>query len=120
MMNFIEENLNRLYEMLFESTYWTHLHKCPTDNKNKFSTKCANIWLKNEINEAQRDGARIIVCLGRDVECWIQRNILDQSLEIVRLPHPSNANNAFWYSKDEDKKQDIKENIVKLCKLKSN
>jgi len=60
---------------IFDVAYWTHYHKCPTDERNRFTEECADKWLKEEINRAVEDGAKAIVCLGRDVEKWVEKNV---------------------------------------------
>jgi len=92
-----KDNLFRI----LECTYWTHLHKCPTNNKTpsrafnkKNGVACANAWLSKEIEAAIREGAETIVCLGNDVQSWCRKNrSIINELEVIELPHPSNQNN---------------------------
>lgn len=126
-----------LYHKIFRVTYWTHLHKCPTDNENKDTKykyerakECANRWLKNEISEwlkdieKEKNTIHAIICLGKDVENWINKIKEKDKLikiklkklkklkivEIIYLPHPSDANNNTWKTQ----KKKIKKNIKKL------
>jgi len=98
---------------LFEIAYWTHLHKCPTDEKNKFAMSCAKGWLKEEINVARKEGVQTIVCLGKDVENWVGKNVCTNNINIINLLHPS-GRNLHWNRKE--KRYEIKESIENLIK----
>ena len=106
-----------LLDKIYKFAYWTHLHKCPTDENHKFTELCADNWLKGEIEAAQEDGVKTIVCLGKAVKDWIEKNIDTKKTRIIYLPHPSCANNAEWYTKDKKKKEDIEKNSKKLMNL---
>jgi len=94
-----EKTLFKLYDV----AYWTHLHKCPTKRENnpflkgswKKATICADHWLQEEISTIKE--AQLIVCLGRDVERWMD----DVCTEIthIYLPHPSPRNNGIYSRK---------------------
>lgn len=101
---------------IFEVAYWTHLHKCPTDEKNKFTKDCADEWLEKEIEKAKENNIQTIICLGREVNDWLDENV-GMNIERINLPHPSGANNAKWYTKKADEKDNIKENIKKLMTI---
>jgi len=109
------KGINNLFK-IFEVAYWTHLHKCPTDGENKFTKECANRWLKKEIDIAKEEGIKAIICLGKDVKDWIDKNIGGANIERIYLPHPSGAN-AKWYTKNTDEKCNIKKNIEKLVEI---
>jgi hypothetical protein len=98
---------------IFEIAYWTHLHKCPTDNEAKFSKKCAKKWLEEEIKEAVEEGVKTVVGLGRTVEDWLKKaNVKASSkVNIICLPHPSGRNRAW---EDVEKKGDIEKRIKDL------
>jgi hypothetical protein len=108
--------VNKIMPSLLENTYWTHLHKCATDKSYPFDTVCAREWLKDEIESAKSAGTRAIVAVGKPVADWLDKNGIKTKtgLEIAKLPHPSGANNARWYTEDEDKKKTIREEIEKL------
>jgi hypothetical protein len=53
------------------SKYWTHLHKCPTDPRNRFGKKCAKEYLGDEIECALQEGAKTLVTLGNPVKKWV-------------------------------------------------
>lgn len=111
----LERNVKELYRML-DVAYWTHLHKCPTDREHKFSIICADKWLREEINKAIEDGIQTIVCLGRDVENWIDTYVgIPATVEVIRLPHPSGANRK-WYMMDTEEKHKTREGIERLMK----
>ncbi len=116
----IKRNIEPLFK-IFKVVYWTHLHKCPTDNEAKFSIKCANQWLKEEIEEAKKEGVDTIVGLGKDVENWLKsvEDWLDKNgfkeKNIIFLPHPSGRNPA-WHTKNVEKKKEINNNIEKLIR----
>lgn len=119
-------------KILVNNFYWTHLHKCCTDKnekdfdalmfKSSNGTLCANTWLLNEITDAKNSGARIMICLGKDVEAFIQplkSTISGQGYEIFYLPHPSSANNGKWYPKEANEKEALigkLENLFLACR----
>lgn len=111
--NNLKFEIESLYK-LFETAYWTHFHKCPTDENNKFTDKCAKRWLKEEIYEGKAERVATFVCLGKDVKNWVEKNIGLNEIDVISLPHPSGIN-AEWYI--EKKRHKIKENITKLIKL---
>jgi len=111
----LKESMKNLFK-IFEVAYWTHLHKCPTDKENKFTTACANKWLRKEINEAKEEGIQTMVCLGKDVERWASKNIFTENIKIINLPHPSRRN-PIWYTRDNNKKMEIKKSIKRLIEL---
>jgi len=113
--NKLEQKLENLYN-IFEVAYWTHLHKCPTDEKNKLTKKCADKWLENEIEIAKKNKIQILICLGRDVEDWVNKNVgrKIKGIRRIHLPHPSGANNGKWYTQIDKDKKNIKNNIKKL------
>lgn len=107
-----EKTLFRLYEV----AYWTHLHKCPTKKENnpflkgswKKATICADHWLQEEISTIKE--AQLIVCLGRDVERWMDD--ICTEITYIYLPHPSPRNNWVYGSKIPVKREEeIQENI---------
>ena len=99
---------------IFEIAYWTHFHKCPTDEKNKFTTICANRWLKKEINNAKVDRIQTIVCLGKDVENWVKSNI-PNNIKIINLPHPSGRSHK-WNNKDDAKILEAIKELLHVCR----
>lgn len=115
-----KENKKALFK-LYDVSYWTHLHKCPTDLGNnpfirggwKKAIICANKWLKEEIATFAKE-TQLIVCLGRHVEKWVNEN----KIENIYLPHPSPRNNAVYsrMSENVDEKE-IEKNIYRLLKV---
>ncbi len=110
----IEIDTDDLFK-IFKVTYWTHFHKCPTDEKNKFTKKCADKWLKEEIIKMQKQ-IKAIICLGKDVEKWIIEN-KSISIDRIYLPHPSGANNAEWYPKKTKDLKDLQQKIKRLIEI---
>lgn len=117
MDNIHSNDLKLLEQIIANNVYWTHLHKCCTDKndrkleavhfKHKNGELCANKWLMDEIKEAKGLGLKFIICLGKDVELFIEpREIpfIEPAIKIFYFPHPSGANNGEWYPKDPDKK----------------
>lgn len=107
-----EEELARFRRVLYGKVYWTHLHKCCTDKRREQSLKfkkknaylCADRWLRSEIAFAVQERVLFVVALGKDFGQWCERNrdLIDSSgVRLYRLPHPSRANMASWYPKDE-------------------
>jgi hypothetical protein len=71
----------------------------------------------NEIKEARELGLKFIICLGKDVEVFIEpreNTLTDSKIKIFYFPHPSGANNGEWYPKDPDKKARLMKNIDDL------
>lgn len=120
------DELLNFKKTLFNSVYWTHLHKCFTDKSAKASLKfsrknagyCADRWLKSEIESAASDNIRFIITLGKDVENWFLNNgnIIpeDKKIHMFYLPHPSGAAMGAWSPKDEQAKRILKEKIENL------
>lgn len=120
------DELANFKRTLFQSVYWTHLHKCCTDKRAgtslKFTPKnagyCADRWLQSEIETAANENIRFIITLGKDVERWFEKkgNIVpeDKAIRLYHLPHPSGANNGSWYPKDEQKQRILEEKIRSL------
>lgn len=123
---FSDFEMNNFKDTLFNSVYWTHLHKCCTDKQKKDSLNfrqknarlCADLWLKEEIESALSEDVRFIIALGKDVERWFERTgneiLKDSDTHLYNLPHPSGANNGSWFSKDEQAKRILKEKIRNL------
>lgn len=121
-----KKELENFRDTLFNSVYWTHLHRCCTDKRKteslnfrrKNARLCADRWLKSEIEYASREGIRFIVTLGRDVERWFDRTGNDllsgSAIKVYHLPHPSGTNNGSWFSKDERKRKVLEEKIRDL------
>lgn len=121
-----EKELKKFRDTLFHSVYWTHLHKCCTDKRAEASLQfkptnacyCADQWLKSEIELAALENVRFIVTLGKNVEQWFERkgneSLVDQTIHLYHLPHPSGANMASWYPKDEQTQKILEEKIHKL------
>jgi hypothetical protein len=58
--------------------------------------------LINEIKEARESGLKFIICLGKDVETFIEpmeSTFRQSKIKIFYFPHPSGANNGEWYQK---------------------
>lgn len=121
-----EEELINFRDTLFHSVYWTHLHKCCTDKRVEASLKfkpknanyCADRWLRSEIKSATSDNVRFIITLGKDVERWFESRgnelLEDQTIRLYHLPHPSRANMASWYPKNEQARRKLEEKIRNL------
>ena len=102
---------------LFDIAYWTHLHKCPTDDKSTFEKYCADKWLIKEITEAIDSGIKVIITLGKDVRNWIdqRREFLENNnIKIINLYHPSGIV-AKWY--DVSSYNEIDKALSELLKL---
>ena len=140
-MNYPESSwdMDKLQHFLDKQCYWTHLHKCPTkprenqdqDQKGMSGMKeyfppfqyatgksCADTWFEYEFNEyGLKD--KIIITLGRDVEKffgpWAKYHNLENSENIIRLPHPS-GRNRLWNKNSKQKESIIKE-IDRLLQL---
>lgn len=121
-----EEELENFRDTLYNSVYWTHLHKCCTDKRKKESVNfrrknariCAGRWLKSEIEAASRENIRFIITPGKDVERWFERTgndfLSDSAIKIYHLSHPSGANNGSWFSKDGMRRKIVEEKIRDL------
>jgi hypothetical protein len=129
-----EKDKERLFDVIFQKVYWTHLHKCPTDSKDKESKftptnakECANTWLEKELNYAIGSKTKFIITLGDDVRKWIEKEWKgneNNDIELIHLPHPSGQNNPIWYRSTKDNyRRNIKETedgikrLMELCKV---
>lgn len=127
---FNEKHLNGDYNKEIESLkaivkdnlYWTHFHKCCTDKngikfKHSNGVKCAKKWLWKEILESKALGAKIIICLGKDVESYIKpKEKALPGIRIYYLPHPSgvNTNKSSWYPKTDSELETLKASVIDL------
>jgi hypothetical protein len=117
----IDEQKSRcLFDAIFNNGYWTHLHKCPTDEAVSFqyknAKKCADRWLREEVESAIANGVSFAVALGNDVGTWMAKYA--GRIEIAMLPHPSPQNNQIWYRKVEDEKiKQVEEATERLLEL---
>lgn len=114
------ENEKQLFTLLFHKTYWTHLHKCFTDQSSKRSIKfdkknavqCAKKWLAEELAIAMNNKIKFIIALGNHVQDWLEKqNIMSRNREvrIIGLPHPSGLNRKWNYKDDPEISGGIKE-----------
>ncbi|MDG6219716.1 MAG: hypothetical protein QCI00_09815, partial [Candidatus Thermoplasmatota archaeon] len=100
--------------------------KCCTDKRGEASLKfkngnarrCADRWLRAEIEYVCREDIEFIITLGKDVERWFESNraelCLPATVQVFRLPHPSKANMASWYPKDEKVRKGLAREIISL------
>lgn len=128
--NHLDENDKKcLFYVIFQKTYWTHLHKCLTDTNDKVSIKfkpknaneCAEQWLTKELELAINKKTRFIIALGKDVQTWVQKwkQEKNKNIKVLNLPHPSGQNNPIWYrsTKCKQKIKETEKEIRKLIKL---
>jgi len=132
--NYIDaKNLEILKKTIYQKVYWTHLHKCFTDKKEKKSLKfkyrnaqeCADKWLTKELNTAISNNTKFIIALGGDVQKWISEWREDyhersKNLKVIYLPHPSPANVGNYSSwslqaRDREKIERRINELLKLC-----
>ena len=128
----IDENDKKLlFDIIFQKLYWTHLHKCFTDASGKESSKfkienankCADHWLKEELNFTIGNKTKFLIALGREVQSWVRKwkenEGRDKNIRIIDLLHPSGQNNRIWHRSalEEIKKTEeaIKE-LIERCK----
>lgn len=104
--NIYFDDWNHLFDLVFQHTYWTHLHKCFTDSRSKelrFRRRnarvCAGKWLGDELKFAEANGAKFVVTLGTHVSSHVASMLVEQEsiLDMIELPHRSGQNNAIWY-----------------------
>lgn len=122
--SFSEEELTNFRTVLFEGVYWTHLHKCCTDKrgekslrfKRRNARRCADLWLRSEIEQVSQEDIEFIITLGKDVERWFENSplILPSTIRVYHLPHPSRVNMASWYPKDEPARERLAGEIADL------
>jgi hypothetical protein len=123
-----KNNEKCLFDVIFHKIYWTHLHKCFTETKNApfkggNATKCADEWLKGELDLVINNKTKFIIALGNHVQRWVKKwkenEGRDRNIKIINLPHPSGQNNRIWYCSKKDEYSELKReirNLVKLCK----
>lgn len=131
MQNRIDEDTEKsIFNTIFHKTYWTHLHKCQTDNKNHMSirfnvknaNRCADNWLDKELSYAINDKTKFIITLGNNVRNWITKwnELKGQGIAIINLPHPSGNNNSIWHRSektDQNKINSTDEQINQLIDI---
>lgn len=119
-----DENGKYLFDRIFQKVYWTHLHKCFTDEKSfkfkpKNANKCADQWLRKELNLAINNKTKLIIALGNDVQKWVktwkEKDGRDKAIKIINLPHPSGLNRKWNNKEDEDISKAI-EKLTDLCR----
>lgn len=103
-----KNNLDCLFDTLFQKVYWTHLHKCFTDASGKQSLKfnietanqCADKWLKEELFYAIGNKTKFLIVLGKEAQSWVKKwkdkEGKDQNIKVINLLHPSGQNNRIW------------------------
>ncbi|MFW9958693.1 MAG: hypothetical protein ACFFCT_11540 [Candidatus Odinarchaeota archaeon] len=117
-LHYDEDKWDRLYTLLLQKTYWTHLHKCFTKPNSKFKYEasnailCANQWLGKEFEVIRNSkGLRFVATLGNDAFYWLDNNrhsLLSRNpseIEHIRFFHTSRHNNAIWSGSTKDKNQ---------------
>ena len=121
-----DEDEKYLFDMLFQKVYWTHLHKCFTDEsgersikfKNKNAIECSDKWLAEELNIAINDKTKFIIALGNNVQRWFEKQNIsnkNRGLKIIKLPHPSGLNRK-WNDKDDPVILKAIQDLLGLCK----
>ncbi|OFV68787.1 MAG: uracil DNA glycosylase superfamily protein [Candidatus Syntrophoarchaeum caldarius] len=132
-LNSTEEDIVCLHKMIYKNVYWTHLHKCFTNKRDKeyeFDNKnaiiCGERWLAKELEIATNTKTKFIIALGRDVQrfvCeWREDYCENRDIKIIYLPHPSPANVGkywSWCPKEERNKVRLTKrinNLLQLCK----
>lgn len=122
--------IEHLKVIMKDNIYWTHLHKCCTDKSSEkapsFKTKnarlCADQWLRQELSDAIGQGAKFIICVGKDAEAWVsewEKGAGTKDIQVFYLPHPAGAANGAWNPKNEEKMKKLKatiENLLELCR----
>jgi len=117
--------IKRLYEIMVNNVYWTHLHKCCTDKSSKeiqFNIEnakiCADNRLNQELSDAIDEGAKFIICLGNEAKSWLKEEeegaLKARGIKIFYLPHPSGAANEAWNPKDEKNMGELRSNVETL------
>ena len=127
--NITKDDRQLLFEVILNKTYWTHLHKCFTNTKFNYSKfnnsnakKCANTWLKDELDKAIGLKTRFLITLGNDVENWINSWKELRDIEVIDFIHPSNQNNRYWYRSSKEKPifeiiQKTERNLIRLIEI---
>lgn len=92
----------KLIRSIFQLTYWTHFHKCHTDERsaeyrynNANGVRCADTWLKNEIESV--GAVKYVVALSKDVWNWMGSTVIPEQTDIIKLYHTSPRNRHIWY-----------------------
>lgn len=107
----LDEEKGLIKKTLYKNIYWTHLHKCYTDQKDKSIPKfknsnakcCADKWLSEELITVIKEyRIKFIIALGNEVQKWIKKWVKDHMLllkdiEVINLLHTSDKNNIIWY-----------------------
>jgi hypothetical protein len=120
-----ENDYKSLYDVLFDVVYWTHFHKCFTDDKDmKFDPKngayCADKWLINEIfTFIKESNVKFIISLGNPVKDWLLEKfdiskLHKANIELILLPHTSGRVHK-WNNKDDDSIISEIKKLVGIC-----
>lgn len=116
-----------LYHIIFQKLYWTHMHKCFTDEKYlpfeiKNANKCAEGWLKEELDiviKSRNNKTKFIIALGREVQNWIKewrrKSTRNKTVKIIKLPHPSGRSRK-WNDKDDVEILKAIEELLRVCR----
>lgn len=125
-----ENDKKRLFDIISQKVYWTHLHKCFTDASKKllkFEPKngkiCANRWLVEELRIViDNNKIKFIIALGNDVQKWVKEwreknKDKCEGVEIIELLHTSGQNILIWNRTAVEKIKETEEQINKLVNL---
>lgn len=116
-----EDNILSIQRLL-ASAYWTHFNKCPTgEGKGTgFKKTCAKAFLGKELQWAKDNDVQKVLALGVPVHDWLDaNNTVFAKPDIIKIPHPSGANNAEWFTKEKSKVLDLASSINSLLELAS-
>ena len=122
-----EAGIENLTNVIDNNVYWTHLHKCFTDKKGEEAPvfdyanaeRCGNMWLRQEILDAVKLGAKFVLCLGSDVERYVATwdTPLKEQVKVLYLPYPSPLSMGAWNPKDPEKLEKIAGTIDELFRI---
>lgn len=121
------EEVKSLRKVMYNNVYWTHLHKCCTDEKievSKFNkqnaTACGGMWLKEELMETIGPDTRFIIGVSGDVNKWVsmwkENDGKNKDISVFSFPHPSGAASGAW-NPDGENRDMLSKKIVELLEL---
>jgi len=126
-----ENDKERLFNIISQKVYWTHLHKCFTDSSEKKSLKfnpknaelCANSWLEKELRIViENNKIKFIIALGNHVQDWVEKWRKEnrdkcKGIKIIELLHTSGQNILIWNRTATKTISDTEEQIKNLLNL---
>ena len=118
-----KNNSKNLFDIIFQRTYWTHLHKCFTDIKKAPFKKsnafeCANKWLVEELSLISSSKQKFAIILGNEAKDFVEKKLekgVREKFVLISLPNPSGKTRKWNDKNNKDIFREIN-HLLDICK----